>query len=209
MRLHRPDLHRAGMGPQHMRRARIIRGAVHVERVHLGPRRVMRGDVQRVEIIPVRVDARAFRDRESHIRKDRRHFLGHLADRMDRPGPAPTPRQGHVQPLGPQPLIQRGIAQSGLLRGQGTRDLILQRIQRGTGHLPLLRAHLAQFAHLQAQLALLAQRGKAHILDAGLIPGACDQIKIFAFQIVHHMASLAVVTHPERHGPFMQEAARP
>ena len=66
-------------------------------------------------------------------------------------------RQGDVQPLGLQPLIQRGIVQRQLSRLQRRIDLGLQPIQRRTGDLAFLGRHLAQFAHLQADLALLAQ----------------------------------------------------
>src|SRR5690606_5293649 len=81
-----------------------------------------------------------------------------LADRMDRPLPPRAPRQRHVEPFGLEPLVQRRIGQRRLLGAERRVDLVLQPVQRGTGGLPHLGRHLAKLAHLQADLALLAER---------------------------------------------------
>ncbi len=103
---HRPDLHRAGTGAQHMWRAIITIGAVHVERVHLGPCGVVAGDVQRVEIVPVTVDLRTFGNRKAHIGKNRRDLFGDLADRVDRALSAAPTGQCDVKPFAAQPFIK-------------------------------------------------------------------------------------------------------
>ncbi len=99
---------------------------------------------------------------------------------------AGAPRQCHVQPFGAQPFVQRGIAQCGLFRGERGIDLVLQGVQRGAGDLPFFGRHLAQFAHLQRNLALFADGTDADILKRGFICGICDLIKVFALKIVHH-----------------------
>ena len=69
--LHGADLHGAGMRAQHMRRTIVSLGTVHVKRIHLGAGRVMAGDIQRVKVIPIGIDAGAFLNGESHFGKDR------------------------------------------------------------------------------------------------------------------------------------------
>jgi hypothetical protein len=103
--------------------------------------------------------------------------------------PGAGPRgQRHVQPLRLQPLIQRGVGQRGLLGRDRRVHLVLQRVQRRARDLPLLRAHLAQFAHLQADLALLADGGDAQLLQRRLVPSPRA--------ILHALAR----NHPD-HGP--------
>jgi len=105
---------------------------------------------------------------------------------MDRALTAGPARQGHVQPFSAQTFVQRHIAQC---RFPGTKrrvDLILQPVQRRPGRLPRLGRHLAQFAHLQADLALLAQGRDAHILKGALVGGAVDQFQVFLPQRVVH-----------------------
>ena len=67
-----------------MRRTLVPLGPMHVERVHLGPRRVMTGNVQRIEIVPVILDLRPFGHRKAHIGENRRDLFCHLADGVDR-----------------------------------------------------------------------------------------------------------------------------
>ena len=66
------------MGAQNMRRAVVPFRTRHIKRVHLGPRRVVAGNIQRVKVIPIRVDARPFGDRKPHLGKDRGQLFGHL-----------------------------------------------------------------------------------------------------------------------------------
>jgi hypothetical protein len=143
-------------------------------------------DVQRVEVEPVAFHLRPLGHGESHVGEDRGQFLGHLADGMDRALP-PRPRgQRHVQPLGPQPLVQGRVGQRRLLRRQRRVDLVLQRVQPRARRLPLLGRHPAEFAHLKADLALLAHRGHAKLFQRGLVGHARDQVQVFLPQIVHH-----------------------
>jgi hypothetical protein len=141
---HRADLHRRGMGAQHMRRAGVAVGPRHEERVMLLPRGVFRRDVQRVEVVPVGFHLRPLGHREPHVGENRGQLFHHLRHRMDRAARARPARQGHVQPFRFQPFIQRRIAQRGLAGAQGGVDLVLQRVQARASRLALLGLHLAQ-----------------------------------------------------------------
>ena len=125
---HRADLHGAGVGAQHVGRTVVALGTRHIKRIHLGTRRVVAGDVQRVEVIPIGVDARPFGDRKPQLGKDRGHFFGHLADGVDRTLPRRARGQCDVQPFTAQAFIKCGITQSGFLGGDGRCDLVLERI---------------------------------------------------------------------------------
>ena len=122
------------------------------------------GDVERVEIVPVGFDLRPFLHAEAKFGEDRGDLFRHLADWVDRAYDAGAGRKSDVQPFGLQPLGQRGVGQRCLRRLDRGVQLILQGVQRGAGRLPLLRRHLAELAHPQADFALLAERGDARRL---------------------------------------------
>ena len=93
------------MGAEYVWRAIITFRTMHVERIHLGPRGVMAGDVERVEIVPIAFDLRAFGDGETHIGEDRGDLFGDLADRVDGALCAGAGWQGDVEPF----VAQAGI----------------------------------------------------------------------------------------------------
>ena len=119
LRLERADLHRAGMGAQHERRAIIALGAVHVKRIHLGAGGMMAGDIERVEIIPIGFDARALGHAKAHIGKDCLHLFGHLRHRVQAALAQRAGRQADIQPFRAQACIKRGIGQGCFLGGNG------------------------------------------------------------------------------------------
>ena len=184
--LHRAYLNGAGVRAQHMGRAVIAFGPVHVERIHFGARRMMAGDVERIEVVPIGVDTGPFGHGKAHFGEDCCQLLGHLADGVDGTVRAAPSGQRHVQPFTPQAFVQRGIGQATFLGGQCRVDLILQGIERGPGNLPFLRRHLAEFAHLQRDFALLSHRCEADILERGLIAGIGYPAQVFLLEIVHH-----------------------
>ena len=102
---HRADLNRRGVGAQHMRRAVIAFGTVGIEGVHLRTCRVVARNVQRVKVIPVGLDLRAFGNRKAHVCENRRYLFGNLRNRVDRALTTATTRQGHVEPLAAQTLF--------------------------------------------------------------------------------------------------------
>ena len=118
-RLHRADLHGRGVGAQHMRWPIVAFGTGHVKRVHFGTGRVVAGDVQRIEIIPIGINARPFGDRKPKFGKNGCNLFGHLTDRVDRALACGPCRQCHVEPFRPQTFIKCGVTQRGLLGGDG------------------------------------------------------------------------------------------
>lgn len=121
-------------------------------------------DVQRIKVIPIRFDLRAFGDGKAHIGEDRGQFFHHLADRMNG---APD---GAADPAGPHPAIPSAGVRSVLHRqppslgAQGCVNLILQDVQHGTGCLALIRLYLAKAGHQRRNLALLAKGCTTQIL---------------------------------------------
>ena len=71
-----------------------------VECIHLSPRGVVAGDVERIEIVKVGFDLRPLGHGETHIGENRGHFFGHLGNRVDRALTAVARGQGHIQPFG-------------------------------------------------------------------------------------------------------------
>ena len=115
---HRANLYRTGMRAQHVGGAIITLCAMHVKRIHFRARRVMPGDIQRVKIIPICINPRAFSHAKTHIGKNRRDFFGYLRNRMDRTAALIARWQSHVQPFSAQTLVQRGISQRSFTRRQ-------------------------------------------------------------------------------------------
>ena len=74
---HSANLDRRGMGAEHQTvvvvRARKVKG------IMLLARRMVRGDVERREVMPVILDVRAFGDAELHFPQDRHHLVDGLA----------------------------------------------------------------------------------------------------------------------------------
>ena len=61
---------------------------------------MVRGDVQRAEIVPVGFDVRTLGDGAAHGAEDRGDLLHGAADRVDQAGRARARRQGGIEPLG-------------------------------------------------------------------------------------------------------------
>ncbi len=117
--LHRADLHRRCVGTQNMRRAVVALGTVHIEGVKFLTGRMVRRDVQRVEIIPVILDLRTLGHLEPHIGENGGYFLGHLGHRMNGALGTGARWQGHIQPFAAQAFIQCSIGKACLFGGDG------------------------------------------------------------------------------------------
>ena len=187
--LHRADLHGRGMGAQNMRRTVVALGAVHKERVVLLARGVLGRDVQGVKVVPIALDLGTFGHGKAHVGENRGDLFGHLADGVDRALTARTHRQRNVQPFAAQAFLKRGIGQSGLFTGKRAVDLVLERVEGGTCHLTFLRGHLAQLAHLQADLALFADGLQAQLFQRAFVGGVGDGVDVFLPQVIHWASS--------------------
>ena len=182
------------MGAQNMGRAIVPLIARHIECVVLLPGGMFRRDVERVEIVPVAFDLRAFRDRKAHIRKDHRKLVHHLRDRMDTAlGPVP-PRHRDIDRLFGQPRRQRCVRQNRLARRDRLRQPVAQGVQQRSRHFAHLWRHLAQFAHLQRNFTLFAQSLHPNGLQRRLVTCGFDEgLVLFAKRVTCvHCRSLAV-----------------
>ena len=188
LRLHRADLHRRGVGAQHLALAVCVR--IEEERVvHLAGRMTF-GEVQRGEIVIVGLDIRTFGDREAHVGEDRGDLVDDLADRMDAAalGRRGAHRQRDIDGLAGQALVNRRILQIGLAGGDRGGNIGLQRVDRSTARLALFRRHGAERLQELGDRALLAERVDAHGFDRRFVTGSGhfgQQIVFQCFQIGH------------------------
>ena len=149
----------------------------------------MAGNVQRIEVVPIGIDARPFGHGKPHFSKDRGHLFAHLADRVNRALAGMARRQGDIQPLTAQPFIKGGIAKSRLFGHQRAVDLILERVQRWTSHLAFFGGHATKFAHFQRNFALFAHCSEADRLKRAFVTGVGNFGQVFRFEIIHRLGS--------------------
>ncbi|MNQ71462.1 hypothetical protein D3C85_861300 [compost metagenome] len=172
---HGADLHRAGVGPQHLALARF-RIRLQEEGVVHFPRRVLRREVQGGEVMEVVLDVRALGHSEAHLGEDGDHLIHDLHGRVHPALAARTAGQGQVDALGQQAGVQLGGLQRGLPGGQGGGDAVAQTVDDR----PLLAAFVgAERAHPLQQGRdgpCLAEGGDAHLLDRSDAGGRSDGV---------------------------------
>ena len=173
--LHGADLHRRGVGAQHHAALpsgarRQVEGVVHL------PRRMLRRDVERGEIVEIVLDVRALRRREAHLAEDRDDLVDGLADRMDAALGSGPRRQGDVEPLGGEPARRaRGLGQRRLARLDRRGDRVLDGVERWRRPRAAPRAaRPPSVLHQLGDLALLAQRLDARAVQRRQIGGGRD-----------------------------------
>ena len=136
------------------------------------------GDVQQLEVVVVELHLGALDHLVAHAHEHVHHLFQGDVHRVQRTGAALGAGQGDVDGLRRQP---RGL----LLLGQRLFPGLQLGLQRGAdlvdhlAHLrPLLRGQLAHAAQQRGQLALLAQRGHADLLQRAGGAGF--------FDVLHH-----------------------
>ena len=164
------------MRAQNMRWAIITLCTVHIERVHLGACRVVARDIQRVKVIPIGINARAFSHGKPHLSEDGCHLFLDLRNRVDCTHRTFACWQSNVQPFVAQTFVQCGVRQTRFLSGQGAVDLVLKRVQGRTCSLTLFWGHLAQLTHFQRDFTFFANGSKADVFQHSLISSVCDLI---------------------------------
>ncbi len=179
-RLQGADLHRAGVGAQHL--ALAVGVGAQEEGVVQFARGVLGREVQGGEIVPVVLDVRPLGDREAHLGEDRDQLVHHLHGRVH-PALAPRARrQGQVDMLGRQPGLQLGGLQLGLARPQGGGDAVAQAIQQRAALAPLLRAQRAHPLEQAGDGPGLAEGLHAQRLDGGDRVGRADGVDQVEFE---------------------------
>ena len=138
------------------------------------PRGMLGRNVQRIEIVEVVLDVRAFGHGEAEVAENLHHLFPHLGDGMNGAGDLRPHRQRHVDLLGGEPRLKRDLLQLRLAARQGLRHLVLQHVEGGARLLALLGAHGAQALHALGDRALLAERGDAHGFECCLVGCGVD-----------------------------------
>src|SRR5215211_6094257 len=116
-----PDLHRRGVGAQHQL-ARPPVARLDVEGVLHGPGRVVGGDVEGLEVVPVGLDLGALDDPVAEADEDVDDLVGGPGHRVDGPAGRHPAGQGHVDPLG----LEQGLVPLGLQLGPAGGQLGLE-----------------------------------------------------------------------------------
>ena len=128
---HVAHLHAGGVRAQQAAVAEI-EGVVH------RARRMVRREVQRLEVVPVVLDLRAVGELVAQPGEDVGDALERAPDRMQAAARAVDARQGDVDGLGRQARGERGIFERGLARGDGGGERIARPVDRLADALALL-----------------------------------------------------------------------
>ena len=115
-----------------------------IERVVHLPRGMIGGDVELGEIVVVEFDVRPFGDREPQIGEDRRHFVQHLAHRMDGALWLRTHGQGHVDAFGRETRVKKLGVERLLTLGYLFSELLLPIVVQRRFYCTLVGSHPAK-----------------------------------------------------------------
>ena len=166
---HRAHLHRGGLGAQQD----VVADVEGVLRV---ARRVVLRNVERLEVVVVGLDLRAFGHREAHAEEDLLDLFEHLGQRVElaeRRGPA---GHRHVELFERELLVEQGR----LDRGGALLDERLDARTHLVGELPDLRALLGrELAHLledDGELPLLAEVFDPQVVERLEVAGLRQRI---------------------------------
>ncbi|MNQ46955.1 hypothetical protein D3C85_607830 [compost metagenome] len=121
------------------------------------PRRVVAGDVERLEVVVVVFDFRTFGDVVADMGEELLDALKGASHRVQAAGGLAATGQGHVDAFGRQLGCQRCGLEVGLARIEGILNAGLGGIDQGARLRTLLGRELAQGLHELGQLALLAK----------------------------------------------------
>ena len=180
LRLHGADLHRRGVGPEQHALARLV-GAEVEGVVHL-PRRVLRRDVERREVVEVVLDVGPFDDPEAHVGEDRDQLVQHLADGVNGALRLGAGRQGDIHALRREALVQGGAFQRSAAHVDRVGELALDLVEPDSGFLAGLDIEAAQALHRLAERRFLAERSDTGLLQCGQVAGRFDPGQHLLFQ---------------------------
>src|SRR5882757_1328734 len=163
LRLHRPDLHRRGVGAQQHVGVRL-----DVEGVLEHPRRVVRRVVQGGEVVVVVLDLRAFGD---FVAEPDHDVLDQPRGAGDQVLVAERPRrragQGDVDPVGDQFGVELGRVEALGAPGDQRLELLAGLVGGAADGAPLLRRQLRDPAQNLGQLGFAAEELDPQILQLG------------------------------------------
>ncbi len=159
LRFHGADLYRRGMGAQqHVR--------IEIEGVMHRTGRVVAWDVERLEVVIVVFDLRAFGDAVADMGEELFNTFQSPGHRMQTAGDLATARQGHIDGLGGQFGSQFGFFKQSLTRIESLCNTLLGNVDQGADLRTLLCRQIPQGLHHLSQFTLLAK-----VLNPDLLQG--------------------------------------
>ncbi len=172
---HRAGLHGAGVGAQH----EVVLGRVGPEGVLQGARGVVGAEVERVEVEPLGLDARAFGDLPAHRHEDVGDPLRQGRDRVPGAARPAVPGQRDVDDLVDEhPLLGLGV-ELGLASGQCLVDRATRLADPLTDLLACRRGQGADLTVGQCQWRAVARVLGARpleLLEAGRLPDGGERL---------------------------------
>ena len=167
-------------GGDHAQRRRVVTHVAHlyaggmraqqaaiaeVESVVHGARRMVRREVQRLEVVPVVLDLRPFRQLVAQPAEDAGDALQGAGDRVQASALAVAARQGDVDGFGRQARIQGRVFQQRLALAQRAGQRVAGLVDRFTGGLALVGWQGAELLELRGDAAALAKQGHAQLFQ--------------------------------------------
>jgi len=125
------------------------------------PRRVVRREVERLEVVPVVLDLRAVGQLVAQSAEDFGDPFQGARNRMDAAALRLPARQGDVDRLAGQARVERDLVQQRLARGQRRAHRVAGAVDRLAHRLALLGRQRPQLLELGGDAALLAEQGHA------------------------------------------------
>jgi hypothetical protein len=166
-----------------------------IERIVHRPRRMIRGDVERLEVVPVVFDLRAVGDCEPGIAEDLLDAPARARDRMQAAKRLATAGQRHIDGIARELRREFLGFERRAPRVERLRERVLRFVDLRAGGATRFRIHRAQRLEQRGDLALLAEQPHAdllEILDArGLGDFAADgvgerlQVLTFGHERIH------------------------
>ncbi len=156
--VHVADLHARGMGAQQAT-VTEIEGVVH------GARRVVRREVERLEVVPVVLDLRTVGQLIAQPPEDLGDAFQRPADRMQATAETVAARQADVDGFAGQARIQYRVFQYRLAGRQGIADGVADAVDGFTGALALFGRQGAQLLQLRGDAAALAQQRDTQVFQ--------------------------------------------
>ncbi len=155
---HVAHLHTGGMRAQQAAIAEV-EGVVH------GARRVVRREVQRLEVVPVVFDFRAFGQLVTQAAEDLGDALQGARYRVQATALAMTARQGDIDAFSGQACVQRSVFQQRLALSQGRGHRITRDVDRLTRRLALVGRQGAKLLEVGGDAAALAQQRNTQVFQ--------------------------------------------
>ena len=154
--LHDPNLHRAGLRAQAAAIGQI-EGILDIAR------RMLRGRIQRIEIMVDRLEVRPIGDHEPHASENGHGVIHHPGHWMQEAAVAPAAGQSHIDGL------HHGLlaAQCRPRRLEGGFNLLLHAVGRAADLRPFLGRHRSHALEQSGDFALAAQKADVALLDLG------------------------------------------